>query len=278
MIARRLFLASGAAALALPRFARAAASQLVFPAMVEQGELVVGRAAPGAHVRVDGKAVRVAGDGSFAFGFAYDRTKPARVVAHYADGSREARDVAPVRRKYHIQRINGLPKKFVSPSKEQLDRIHREHARLWVARKRDTAGAGFSERFEWPFPGIISGVYGSQRIDNGKPMSPHLGVDIAAPEGTPIQAPADAVVSIADDYYLEGGFTLLDHGHGVSTCYLHQSKRLVKVGDKVARGEVIGLVGQTGRATGPHTHWGLCWFQLKLDPSLSTVTPSPPKS
>ena len=109
-------------------------------------------------------------------------------------------------------------------------------------------------------------------------MAPHLGVDIAAPEGTPIRAPADAIVSISDDYLVDGGFTLLDHGHGVSTCYLHQSKRLAKVGDTVARGDVIGLVGHTGRATGPHTHWGLCWFQLKLDPSRSTTAPEPPKA
>ena len=184
----------------------------------------------------------------------------------------------PKARTYEVQRINGLPQKFVTPSKKNLARIHREAMTIVAARKRDTAGVGFAEPFEWPFPGIVSGVYGSQRIDNGTPMAPHLGVDIAAPEGTPIHAPADAVVSIAGDYFLDGGFTLLDHGHGVSTCYLHQSKRMVKVGDKVARGQVIGLVGQTGRATGPHTHWGLYWFQLKLDPSLSTPTPLPPKS
>ena len=177
-----------------------------------------------------------------------------------------------------MQRVNGLPQKMVTPSAEDLARIKREGALIREARQRDSDGVGFSQPFEWPFPGIVSGVYGSQRIDNGTPMAPHLGVDIAAPAGTPIHAPADAVVSIADDYFLDGGFTLLDHGHGVSTCYLHQSKRMVKAGDRVVRGDVIGLVGQTGRATGPHTHWGLNWFQVKLDPSLSAVTPEPPKA
>ena len=278
MIARRTVLATGAAALAFPRLARAAGSRLSFSANFEQGGLVVGHAPPGTRVRVDGKPVLVTPDGAFAFGFAYDRTKPLRVVARYADGSTETRDVAPAARTYEIQRINGLPQKFVTPLPEELARIHRENATIVEARMRDTDGIGFAEPFLWPLPGIVSGVYGSRRIDNGVAMAPHLGIDIAAPEGTPIHAPADAVVSISDDYFLDGGFTLLDHGHGVSTCYLHQSKRMVKAGDRVARDQVIGLVGQTGRATGPHTHWGLNWFQLKLDPSLSTPTPLPPKA
>lgn len=279
MIARRELLAAGAATLLMPRFARAGiVRRLTFRAAMEQGALVVGTAAPGARVTVDGKSVNVSPTGEFVFGFSYDQSKATEVVAHFADGTREARAVTPKSRHYQTQRINGLPHKLVTPSPENLARIRREHVRLAKARARDTNGVGFAEPLEWPFPGIISGVYGSRRIDDGIPMAPHLGVDIAAPEGTPIHAPADAVVSIADDYFLEGGFTLLDHGHGVSTCYLHQSKRFVKADDKVRRGEVFGLVGQTGRATGPHTHWGLCWFQLKLDPSLSTPTRVPPKS
>ena len=276
--ARRAFLASGAAMIVMPRLARADANSLLsFGGSTEQGGLVIGKAALGAKVSVDDTAVRLSPQGNFAFGFSYERTKPAHVVALYADGGSETRDVAPIVRQYETQRIEGLPQKFVTPSPEDLERIKRENALIVEARRRDTDGIGFAEPFDWPFPGIISGVYGSRRIENGTVMAPHLGVDIAAPEGTPIRAPADAVVSIADDYFLDGGFTLLDHGHGVSTCYLHQSKRLAKVGDKLARGDVIGLVGQTGRATGPHTHWGLCWFQLKLDPSRSTRTPEPSK-
>ncbi len=279
MIVRRDILIAGAATLLLPRFARAAVpGRLSFRSAMEQGALVIGRAAPGARVTVDGKPVLVSPKGEFVFGFSYDQSRATDVVARFADGTREARAVTPKARHYETQRINGLPHKFVSPPHKDLERIRREHIRLGKARARDTSGVGFAEPFEWPFPGIISGVYGSRRIDNGTPMAPHLGVDIAAREGTPIHAPADAVVSIADDYFLEGGFTLLDHGHGVSTCYLHQSKRMVRAGDKVRRGEVFGLVGQTGRATGPHSHWGLCWFQLKLDPSLSTLTRVPSRS
>jgi murein DD-endopeptidase MepM/ murein hydrolase activator NlpD len=277
--ARRTFLAAGAATIIVPRLARAGANSLLsFGGSLEQGGLVIGKVPAGATVSVDGTPARLSPQGNFAFGFSYDRTEPARVVALFADGGSETRDVAPIIRQYETQSIEGLPQKFVTPSPEDLERIKRENALIFEARTRDSDGVGFAEVFDWPFFGIVTGVYGSRRIENGTPMAPHLGIDIAAPEGTPIHAPADAVVSIADDYFLDGGFTLLDHGHGVSTCYLHQSERMVKVGDKVARGDVIGLVGQTGRATGPHTHWGLAWFQVKLDPSRSTVSPEPPKA
>ena len=277
MIARRALLAAGAV-LVLPRMVRAGASRLSFSGDLEQGGLVVGHAPAGTAIELDGKPVQVSPEGAFVFGFAYNQTKPARIVARFAGGGTETRDLAPATRTYQVQHVNGLPQKFVTPTPEELERIHREAMTIVEARQRDSDGVGFAEGFLWPFPGIVSSVYGSQRIDNGVPMAPHLGIDIAAPEGTPIHAPADAVVSIAADYFLDGGFTLLDHGHGVSTCYLHQSKRMVAAGDPVKRGAVIGLVGQTGRATGPHTHWGLNWFQVKLDPSLSTPTPEPPRA
>ena len=280
MIPRRAVLAGAAALAAMPRtFAFGQpASRIDFKRSFEQGGLIVCETVPGAiGATIDGQAVNVSPGGLFVFGIAYDRTKPLRVEARFGPDAVVKEGVTPIVRQYEIQHVNGLPQKFVTPSPENLERIKSENALIVEARKRDTDGMGFAQPFDWPFPGILSGIYGSQRIDNGTPMAPHLGVDIAAPEGTPIHAPADAAVSITDDYFVDGGFTLLDHGHGVSTCYLHQSKRLVNVGDKVARGDVIGLVGQTGRATGPHSHWGLNWFQLKLDPSRATVTPQPPK-
>lgn len=277
MIVRRGVLAGGLALAALPRSFAQNASPITLRGSHEQGALIVGEAAGADAILVDGDKVNVSG-GQFCFGIAYDRTKPIEIEAQYGRDGVQRIEVTPIVRQYEIQRVNGLPQKFVTPSPEELERIHREAETIIAARKRDTDIMGFAQPFDWPFPGIISGVYGSQRIDNGTPMAPHLGVDIAAPEGTPIHAPAEAVVSIADDYFLDGGFTLLDHGHGVSTCYLHQSKRMVAAGDKVAKGQVIGLVGQTGRATGPHSHWGLNWFQEKLDPSLSTPTPLPPKA
>jgi murein DD-endopeptidase MepM/ murein hydrolase activator NlpD len=276
-IARRSFLAAGATLALMPRFAVAGeGSRLTFRGSLEQGGLVVGLVVPGAKIAVDGSPVLVSPEGMFAFGLSYDRAAPVRVIANFADGSSETGEVTALARQYMVQTINGVPEETVSPTPEQEERMRRERALIAVARKRETAGVGFAEPFDWPFPGILTGEYGNQRVVNGKPKGPHLGVDIAAPEGTPIRAPADGVVTIADDFFLEGGFTLIDHGHGVSSCCLHQSERKVAAGDKVARGDVIGLVGKTGRATGPHMHWGLAWFQVKLDPSRSTRTPLPP--
>jgi murein DD-endopeptidase MepM/ murein hydrolase activator NlpD len=278
MIHRRAFVAATVALSALPRFAFAQATRIALSGSMQQGGLVIGKTEAGARVSVGTKSVSVSPEGLFCFGFAYDRTDTAVVRADFADGTSETQNATPIARRYEVQTVNGLPQNMVTPPAEDLARIKAEHARLGAARKVDTPQIWFSQPFEWPFPGILSGVYGSQRIDNGVAMAPHLGVDIAAPSGTPIHAPAGARVAIAEPYFLEGNFTMLDHGHGVFTEYLHQSEFKVKVGDVVERGQVIGLVGATGRATGPHSHWGLNWFEVKLDPSLSTRTPAPPRA
>lgn len=275
---RRDFLSAGlafAVTEAPAALASAKKPHLIVRGAMEQGSLALGQAAADAHVTVDGKSVRLTPKGAFAFGFAYEQTKPSVVAVTWSDGTKENRSFIPKKRHYRIQRVNGLPQDMVTPPPDVLARIKREAANIYRARLRNTAGHDFMSGFDWPAPGIESGVFGSQRIDNGVPMSPHFGVDMAAPTGTPIRAPADGVVTISDDYFLDGGFTLIDHGQGVSTCYLHQSKRLVKVGEPVRRGQLIGRIGQTGRATGPHLHWAMNWFEVKLDPSLSTRTPKP---
>jgi murein DD-endopeptidase MepM/ murein hydrolase activator NlpD len=278
MILRRTFLGTAGAFLATSGFA-ADAYALTLSGPLEQGSLVIGKAQGAPRVTIDGNAVRVSAEGLFAFGLAYDQTKTTRVEANYAPDHVSSRDIVPVVRKYDIQHVNGLPEKYVSPPKEVLERIARENALVGQARKRDTDEIWFADPFDWPAKGIMSGTFGSQRIDNGKPMAPHFGVDVAAPKGTPIHAPADGIVSLAEpDFYLTGGTTLLDHGHGVSTTYIHQDELKVKLGDKVKRGDVIGLVGMKGRATGPHLHWAMNWFQIRLDPSLSTSKPAPEKS
>jgi murein DD-endopeptidase MepM/ murein hydrolase activator NlpD len=279
MIARRAFLAAAAAAGACPRTAFADTSRLDFTGSLEQGSLVVGKALAGAHVTLDGTPLHVSPGGDFVFGFSYDQTKPALIAAQYADGTNDTHSLQPVARQYEIQRITGLPEKYVTPPPEVLERRKQEIAMIMAARAGDTDADWFVERLDWPIPGIVSGPFGNQRILNGKPMEPHFGVDIAAPAGTPIAAPAPARVAlVGPNYYLEGGLTILDHGHGVTTCYLHQSKQIVKLGDMVTRGQVIGEVGMTGRATGPHLHWGLNWFQMKLDPSRSTRAAAPAKA
>jgi murein DD-endopeptidase MepM/ murein hydrolase activator NlpD len=273
LIHRRAFVGSGLLFAALPAWA--AAGRLVIKGALEQGSLALGYAEKGARVTIDGEKVRLSPDGVFAFGFAFDQTKPSVIVVTWPGGTTETQSYTPTVRQYEIQHVNGLPQNTVTPPPEVLERIKKEAAEIYQARQRDTDGADFLGGFDWPAPGIESGVFGSQRIDNGIPMAPHFGVDMAAPTGTPIRAPADGRVSMSADHYLNGGFTLIDHGQGVSTSYLHQSKRLVKEGDKVKRGQLIGHIGQTGRATGPHLHWAMNWFEVKLDPSRSTRKPKP---
>ena len=279
MISRRAALAS-AAALVLPAIARAAGSgRVVLRGTMEQGSLIVGKTASGARVTFDGRDLSVSPAGYFACGLDWDRTTPARLTVQLnGTGAPDVQLITPVAREYNVQHVNGLPQHTVTPDPTQVARIKEEHVRLAAARKTDSEHLWFAETFDWPAPGIMSGVFGSYRIDNGKPMSPHMGVDMASPEGTPIHAPTDAIVALTDDFFLEGGFTLLDHGHGVFTHYMHQSARLVNQGDQVRRGDVIGKIGKTGRATGPHLHWGMNWFSVKLDPSRSTRTPAPPRA
>lgn len=275
---RRDFAATALAFAAMPAWAaspKGRTDRLVVKGSLEQGSLVLGYAEPKAVVTVDGQAVRLSSDGVFAFGFAFDQIKPSLVAVTWGDGTVEAQSFLPTLRQYEIQRVNGLPQNTVTPPPDVLARIKQEAETIYLARQRDSVGDDFLSGFDWPAPGIESGVFGSQRIDNGVPMAPHFGVDMAAPTGTPIHAPAAGIVSLSADHYLNGGFTLIDHGQGVSTSYLHQSKRLVKDGDAVKRGQLIGEIGQTGRATGPHLHWAMNWFEVKLDPSRSTRKQKP---
>ncbi len=279
MMERRAFLAGAAALATVSRAAWADASRISLSGAMEQGSLVIGKVESGARITIDANPVRVSPQGLFAFGFDFNQTKPTTIVARFADGSTETKSATPTLRNYEIQRINGLPEKFVTPPADVIARIKREGAMIAEARMRDTGETWFADGLDWPAPGIISGVFGSQRILNGEPKAPHFGVDVANVAGTPIHAPADAIVSLAQrDFYLDGGITLLDHGHGVSTCYIHQSKILVKRNQRVSRGEPIGAIGMTGRATGPHLHWAMNWFQVKLDPSRSTRTPAPARA
>jgi murein DD-endopeptidase MepM/ murein hydrolase activator NlpD len=279
MMQRRLFLAGAAALATVSRAAWADASKISLSGAMEQGSLVVGKVDSGARIAIDANPLRVSPQGLFAFGFDFNQTKPTAIVARFADGTTETKSVTPTLRNYEIQRINGLPEKFVTPPADVIARIKREGAMIAEARMRDTGETWFADGLDWPAPGIISGVFGSQRILNGEPKAPHFGVDVANAAGTPIHAPADAIVSLAQkDFYLDGGITILDHGHGVSTCYIHQSKILVKRDQRVSRGEPIGAIGMTGRATGPHLHWAMNWFQVKLDPSRSTRTSAPARA
>lgn len=257
------------------------------PSTVQQGSLLRARATPGSRVELldaEGKAtqVRVGSDGGYVLGIGRDEPGPLRLrisaPGHVTDGPAGAvltREIPVTRREWQLEDIKGVPEATVNPPPEIAARIEREQAMVAAARTRDDDRDDYETEFAWPVQGRVSGVYGSQRIYNGTPKSPHSGLDVAAVKGTPVHAPAAGIVTLAEpDLYLTGGTVLIDHGHGVSSNFLHFSQIDVKVGQRVEKGDVIGLVGATGRATGPHMHWGMNWFGVRVDPQL-LLPPSP---
>ena len=241
-----------------------------------QGGLVRGRVAPGSTVEFEGERVRVSRDGWFLIGFGRDAPPKAVLSVASPDGRRQRYGLAVKPREYRIQRIDGLPPGKVTPrSKEDLARIRREVAIVKRARLTDDARTDFLGGFRWPIKGPISGVYGSQRILNGEPRQPHYGVDIAVPTGTKALAPAAGVVTLAHpDMFFSGGTLIVDHGHGLSSAFLHLSRILVKKGQRVVQGQPIAEVGATGRVTGPHLDWRINLFGRRIDPEL-LVGPMP---
>ena len=264
-----------AAALALVACASPAlADRLTLQGEIIQGGLIRGATEPGASVALDERAVRVAPDGAFVLGFGRD-AKQATLRVRFPDGTTDERKLAVAQRSYQIQRIDGLPQRQVTPPDEDLAQIRDERAAVAAARSTDSAKAAWRQRFIWPANGPISGVYGSQRIINGKPLRPHFGVDVAAAPGTPVRAAAAGTVTLAHgDLYFSGKTVIIDHGLGVSTLYIHMQEIKVATGDRVTQGQVIGTIGTTGRSTGPHLHWGLNLGQDYLDPA-TIVGPMP---
>lgn len=252
-----------------------AAQALTLEGRLTQGGMVVGKVDPSVGIQFQGKAVRVSPEGLFVIGFPRDAEAEMSIELHQPAGSVITHPIHIEKRTYKIQRIDGLPPRKVRPAAEDLERIRKENALVHEIRKKNDPRTDFTQPFIWPVIGRISGIYGSQRILNGVPRQPHAGVDIAAPTGTPVKAPADGVVSLAyDEMFYSGKTLIIDHGHGLSTSYLHLQKILVKDGQRVKQGEVIARVGATGRVTGPHLHWGMNWFENRLDPSL-LVPPMP---
>jgi len=233
-----------------------------------QGSFILGKTEPGSEVFIDKKKVKVTSDGFFVFGLGRDR-KYDVVVTLNKDGNKQKIVKKVQKRQYDIQRIDGLEEKKVTPPEEVYERIKRENKWIGEARAIDSDLTFFKSKFAIPVENaIITGVYGSQRILNGKPKWPHYGLDFAADEGTKINAMLDGVVTLAEtDLFYTGGTLIFDHGHGISTLYMHMEKILVKKGQKVKQGDVIGTVGSTGRATGAHLDVRLNWFQIRLDPA-----------
>lgn len=229
-----------------------------------QGSFILGKTEPSSEVFIDKKRVKVTADGYFAFGLGRDRKNDVVITIN------EKKIVKKVfKRKYKIQKIDGLEEKKVTPPEEVYERIKRENKWIKEARSINSDLTFFKNKFAIPVENaVITGVYGSQRILNGKPKWPHYGLDFAADEGTKIKAMLDGIVILAEpDLFYTGGTLIFDHGHGISTLYMHMEKILVKKGQKIKQGDIIGTVGSTGRATGAHLDVRLNWFQTRLDPA-----------
>ena len=231
-----------------------------------QGHFILGKTDTSAKIMVGKKKVKVSNDGFFVFGI--DRDRKFDLIFTKVINEKKSKIVKKVlKREYNIQRIDGLEESKVTPPESVYKRIKKENNAIGEARAINSNLQFFKEKFIMPVDGIISGVYGSQRILNGKPRWPHYGIDIAAKQGTMIKSSGTGIVTMAeDDLYYTGGTIIMDHGHGISTIYSHLESVLVSIGDQINQGDIIGTVGSTGRSTGPHLDFRINWFQTRLDP------------
>lgn len=259
-----------AAALAQPVQQASDSAAVRFPASVEQGSMIIGRVPPGSTVQYRGRTLRTTDYGTVVFGVGRNETESAIVQVRRPDGTQTQASIAVRPRDWPTEYVNGVPPQTASPKGAIAERIRREQVEVTRARERDDDRADFAQPFIWPVKGRISGRFGNARVYNGLPSgSGHSGMDIAAPTGTPVKAPAGGIVTFANaNLYLTGGTLLIDHGFGISSNFLHLSRIDVKVGDRVEQGQVIAAVGATGRATGPHLHWGMNWLDVRIDPLL----------
>ena len=231
-----------------------------------QGHFIIGKTDPGTKILIDKKNIKVSKEGFFVFGLDRDRKYDVSITLINSNNNKKITKKV-LKRKYNIQRIDGLDEKKVTPPEEVYSRIKKENNKIGKARAINSNLNFFKDKFIMPVEGIISGVYGSQRILNGKPKWPHYGIDIAAKKGTKIKASGSGIVTMAEeDLYYTGGTIIMDHGHGISTIYSHLETVNVNVGDKIQKGKIIGTVGSTGRSTGPHLDFRVNWFQTRLDP------------
>jgi murein DD-endopeptidase MepM/ murein hydrolase activator NlpD len=234
-----------------------------------QGGLVIGHVAPGTQILAGNNQIDVSPEGDFLIGFGRDAPLNFSLKITHMSGVQEIKTLKIKQRSWKISRVDGLPGRKVTPKPEDLRRIRADSAQIKKVRRLRTKKTYFRSGFQWPVVGRISGVFGSQRILNGNPRRPHVGTDIAAPIGTPVKAIADGVVVLVHpDMFFTGKTMMIDHGHGLASVYAHLNKMVVKKGQHVTKGTVIGHIGKTGRATGPHLHWGISLFSTHLDPQL----------
>jgi len=239
-----------------------------------EGGLIIARTNPANRILLDDNAIEIAENGVFVIGFHRESDVPVSLRIIAPDGNMMTSNLTPRQRDYNIQRIDGLKQTMVTPPANVLARIKADSKAVRAAREQETPLGDFWRGFDWPARGRISGVYGSQRILNGKPRQPHYGIDIAAPRGTPVRAPASGKVMLVKDLYFSGWTVVIAHGLGVNSSFLHLDQVDVKAGMMIKRGDLIGTIGATGRATGPHLDWRIDWQGRRIDPGL-LVSPMP---
>ncbi len=271
----RAALILAAVLIALP----ASGAEVLLGGKIEQGGLLVGTAPAGAQITLGDRKIKVGADGRFIAGFDRDAPATATLTITVPGEAPDVRKIDVAKRAWEIERVNGVPQQLVTPDPEMEARIAAEQKLLNAARAKNEPRPLFESGFIKPVEGRKSGSFGSQRVLNGTPRAPHAGWDIAAPIGTPVHASADGVVSLAKEMLVMTGDTvMINHGFGLQTMYIHMSKILVADGQAVKQGDVIGEVGMTGRANGPHLHFAASWFNARLDAeTLLAALPAPPR-
>ena len=233
-----------------------------------EGNLIVARTNPSNKIKINNEFLEIDESGIFVFGFHRDEENPIKLVIINNENEQFKTFIKPIKREYKIQRIDGLKKSMVTPPEDTISRIKSDRKKVNKARKVKLEMGDFIQGFDWPLKGLITGVYGSQRILNDIPKSPHFGIDISVPIGTSVKAPASGIVTLTEDLYYSGYTVILNHGLNINSTFLHLSEIHVNVGDRIGRGDLIGHSGDTGRSTGPHLDWRIDWNGKRLDAEM----------
>ncbi|MFL2814718.1 MAG: M23 family metallopeptidase [Candidatus Puniceispirillales bacterium] len=233
-----------------------------------EGNLIVARTNPSNKIKINNEFLEIDESGIFVFGFHRDEENPIKLVIINNENEQFKTFIKPIKREYKIQRIDGLKKSMVTPPEDTISRIKSDRKKVNKARKVKLEMGDFIQGFDWPLKGLITGVYGSQRILNDIPKSPHFGIDISVPIGTSVKAPASGIVTLTEDLYYSGYTVILNHGLNINSTFLHLSEINVNVGDRIGRGDLIGHSGDTGRSTGPHLDWRIDWNGKRLDAEM----------
>ena len=233
-----------------------------------EGNLIVARTNPSNKIKINNEFLEIDESGIFVFGFHRDEENPIKLVIINNENEQFKTFIKPIKREYKIQRIDGLKKSMVIPPENTISRIKSDRKKVNKARKVKLEMGDFIQGFDWPLKGLITGVYGSQRILNDIPKSPHFGIDISVPIGTSVKAPASGIITLSEDLYYSGYTVILNHGLNINSTFLHLSEINVNVGDRIGRGDLIGHSGDTGRSTGPHLDWRIDWNGKRLDAEM----------